>query len=54
MSGGEFGVRGDMSAYDIATGRLVWRAYAEGPDKDLLVDLQRRLTLGQPVARNHR
>ena len=49
VSGGEFGVRGDMSAYDIKTGRLVWRAYAEGPDKDILVDPQKTLTLGQPV-----
>ncbi|MDB4908528.1 MAG: PQQ-dependent dehydrogenase, methanol/ethanol family [Gemmatimonadetes bacterium] len=31
-SGGEFGVRGWLTALDLATGRIVWRAYATGPD----------------------
>ena len=37
MSGGEFGVRGFLSSFDIRTGKLNWRAYSNGPDKDMLV-----------------
>lgn len=36
-SGGEFGVRGWITALDTATGRMVWRAYSTGPDKDVLI-----------------
>jgi PQQ-dependent dehydrogenase (methanol/ethanol family) len=36
-SGGEFGVRGWLSALDAATGRLAWRAYSTGPDSDVLI-----------------
>jgi lanthanide-dependent methanol dehydrogenase len=36
-SGGEFGVRGWMTALDAATGRQVWRAYSTGPDQDVLI-----------------
>ena len=31
ISGGEFGVRGFVAAYDIKTGKQVWRAYSTGP-----------------------
>ena len=34
VSGGEYGVRGYLTAYDIASGKRVWRAYSEGPDSD--------------------
>ncbi len=36
-SGGEFGVRGWITALDAATGKVVWRAYSTGPDKDVLI-----------------
>ncbi|HMF76153.1 MAG TPA: PQQ-binding-like beta-propeller repeat protein, partial [Bryobacteraceae bacterium] len=36
-SGGEFGVRGWLAALDADTGRLLWRAYATGPDRDVLI-----------------
>lgn len=36
-SGGEFGVRGWLTALDAATGKTVWRAYSTGPDKDVLI-----------------
>ncbi len=36
-SGGEFGVRGWITALDRATGRQAWRAYSTGPDKDVLI-----------------
>jgi PQQ-dependent dehydrogenase (methanol/ethanol family) len=37
VSGGEFGVRGYLTAYDVNNGHRVWRAYSEGPDKDVLI-----------------
>jgi PQQ-dependent dehydrogenase (methanol/ethanol family) len=36
-SGGEFGVRGWLAALDAESGRVAWRAYATGPDKDVLI-----------------
>ncbi len=36
-SGGEFGVRGWLAGLDAETGKLVWRAYGTGPDKDVLI-----------------
>ena len=36
-SGGEFGVRGWLTALDAETGKIAWRAYSTGPDKDVLI-----------------
>ena len=36
-SGGEFGVRGWITALDAGSGRVVWRAFNTGPDKDVLI-----------------
>jgi PQQ-dependent dehydrogenase (methanol/ethanol family) len=36
-SGGEFGVRGWLTALDAGTGAIAWRAYSTGPDKDVLI-----------------
>ncbi|HEY6051991.1 MAG TPA: methanol/ethanol family PQQ-dependent dehydrogenase, partial [Thermoanaerobaculia bacterium] len=36
-SGGEFGVRGWLTALDTETGKIAWRAYSTGPDKDVLI-----------------
>ena len=38
ISGGEYGVRGHLTAYDLNTGKQVWRAYSVGPDADILMD----------------
>jgi glucose dehydrogenase len=38
ISGGEFGVRGRLLAYDLKTGNKVWTAWSTGPDSELLVD----------------
>ena len=38
ISGGEFGVRGRLIAYELKTGKKLWTAWSTGPDKDLLVD----------------
>jgi PQQ-dependent dehydrogenase (methanol/ethanol family) len=49
VSGGEFGVRGWVAAYNINDGKQVWRAYSEGPDSDILFDPQKTTVLGKPV-----
>jgi len=36
-SGGEFGIRGWLTALDAATGKQMWRAYSTGSDKDVLI-----------------
>jgi PQQ-dependent dehydrogenase (methanol/ethanol family) len=36
-SGGELGVRGWLIALDAKTGKIAWRAYSTGPDKDVLI-----------------
>jgi alcohol dehydrogenase (cytochrome c) len=36
-SGGEMGVSGWFAALDLHTGKLLWRAYATGSDKDVLI-----------------
>ena len=52
ISGGEFGVRSYMSAFDIKTGKLAWRGYSMGPDSDILVDPKKTTHLGKPVGAN--
>jgi PQQ-dependent dehydrogenase (methanol/ethanol family) len=49
VSGGEFGVRGWVSAYNVKDGKLVWRAFSEGPDSDTLIDPNKTTALGKPV-----
>jgi len=49
ISGGEFGVRGSVTAYDIKTGQRVWRGYSMGPDSDTLIDPVKTTSLGKPV-----
>jgi lanthanide-dependent methanol dehydrogenase len=52
ISGGEFGVRGHVTAYDMNTGRQVWRAYSTGPDNELLVDPDKTTHLGKPIGKD--
>lgn len=49
ISGGEFGVRGSVTAYDLKDGKRVWRGYSMGPDSDTLIDPQKTTHLGKPV-----
>jgi lanthanide-dependent methanol dehydrogenase len=49
ISGGEFGVRGSVTAYDMKTGQRVWRGYSMGPDSDTLIDPVKTTSLGKPV-----
>jgi PQQ-dependent dehydrogenase (methanol/ethanol family) len=44
ISGGEFGVRGRLIAYDLETGKKVWTAWSTGPDSELLFDPAKTLT----------
>jgi PQQ-dependent dehydrogenase (methanol/ethanol family) len=36
-SGGEFGVRGWIAALNLSDGKLAWKAFNTGPDKDVLI-----------------
>jgi PQQ-dependent dehydrogenase (methanol/ethanol family) len=49
ISGGEFGVRGSVTAYNMADGSLAWRGYSMGPDSDTLLDPEKTTHLGTPV-----
>jgi len=52
ISGGEFGVRGSVTAYDLKTGQRKWRGYSMGPDSDTLIDPVKTTNLGKPVGPN--
>jgi len=52
ISGGEFGVRGSVTAYNIKDGKQVWRGYSMGPDSDTLIDPAKTTHLGKPVGPN--
>jgi lanthanide-dependent methanol dehydrogenase len=49
ISGGEFGVRGSVTAYNMKDGTLAWRGYSMGPDSDTLMDPEKTTSLGKPV-----
>src|SRR5438552_8167767 len=48
ISGGEFGVQCHVTAYDLKSGKQVWRAFPEGPDDQMLVDPQQPTEYGKP------
>ena len=52
ISGGEFGVQCHVTAYDLKTGKQVWRAFSEGPDDELLVDPEKTTDLGKPIGKD--
>ncbi|MFG1345058.1 lanthanide-dependent methanol dehydrogenase XoxF5 [Xanthobacter autotrophicus DSM 431] len=52
ISGGEFGVRCHVTAYDINSGKEVWRAYSMGPDNEMLFDPEKTTSLGKPVGKD--
>src|SRR5689334_21237568 len=49
ISGGEFGVQCHVTAYDLKSGKQVWRAFSEGPDDQLKVDPEKTTALGEPI-----
>jgi PQQ-dependent dehydrogenase (methanol/ethanol family) len=44
ISGGEWGVRGYISAYNLSDGKLAWRGYSVGPDSEMLIDPDKTMT----------
>jgi len=52
ISGGEFGVRGSITAYNLKDGSKAWRAYSMGPDSDTLLDPEKTTHLGKPVGKD--
>ncbi|WP_258187531.1 methanol/ethanol family PQQ-dependent dehydrogenase [Trinickia symbiotica] len=44
ISGGEFGVRGRVIAYNIKDGKPAWTAYSTGPDNEMLLDPEKTMT----------
>ena len=52
ISGGEFGVQCHVTAYDLKSGKQVWRAFSEGPDDQILVDPDKTTELGKPVGKD--
>lgn len=52
ISGGEFGVRGHITAYNLRDGSMAWRGYSVGPDNEILVDPQKTTHMGKPVGAN--
>ena len=52
ISGGEFGVRGSMTAYSLKDGKKVWRGYSMGPDSDTLMDPVATTHLGKAVGKD--
>ena len=49
VSGGEYGVRGRLTALNLADGTEAWKAYSTGPDDEMLVDPEKTTHLGKPV-----
>jgi lanthanide-dependent methanol dehydrogenase len=43
ISGGEYGVRGALTAYDLGSGKMAWRAYSVGPDEDIKFDPEKTI-----------
>jgi PQQ-dependent dehydrogenase (methanol/ethanol family) len=52
IAGGEFGVRGHITAYSIKDGKQVWRGYSMGPDADTLIEPGKTTHLGKPVEKD--
>ncbi len=49
VSGGEYGVRGRVTAYNLSDGSEAWKAYSTGPDEEMLVDPENTMHLGKPI-----
>ena len=49
ISGGEFGIEGRMTAYNISDGSLAWKAYTSGTDDMIKFDPEKTMSMGKPV-----
>ena len=52
ISGGEYGFRGHLTAYDTKTGKQVWRGFSTGPDNEMLVDPEKTQHMLKPIGEN--
>jgi lanthanide-dependent methanol dehydrogenase len=52
ISGGEFGALCHVTAYDMKSGKQLWRGYSAGPDDKLLVDPEKTTALGKPIGKD--
>ncbi|HEV7879666.1 lanthanide-dependent methanol dehydrogenase XoxF5 [Bradyrhizobium sp.] len=52
ISGGEFGVQCHVTAYDMKSGKQVWRAFSEGPDDQIMFDPDKTMEHGKPVGKD--
>ncbi len=44
ISGGEWGVRGFLAAYNLKDGTPAWKGYSVGPDAEMLIDPEKTMT----------
>jgi lanthanide-dependent methanol dehydrogenase len=49
ISGAEFGVRGRLTAYNLADGKMAWNAFSVGPDDEMLIDPVKTTSMGKPI-----
>jgi PQQ-dependent dehydrogenase (methanol/ethanol family) len=52
ISGGEFGVQGRVTAYNLADGKMVWNAASVGPDDQIKFDPEKTMMMGKPVGKD--
>src|SRR6476646_7727131 len=52
ISGGEFGVQCHVTAYDLKSGKQVWRAFSEGPEDQIRFDPDKTTEHGKPVGKD--
>jgi len=52
ISGGEFGVQGRVTAYNLKDGSMAWKASSVGPDNELLFDPEKTMSMGKPVGKD--
>src|SRR5438046_7418879 len=52
ISGVEFCVDCHVTAYDLKSGRRVWRGHSQGPDDHMLVDPAKTTDLGKPIGKD--
>ena len=52
ISGGEFGVLGHLTAYNISDGSMAWRGTSTGTDDMTLMDPENTMHLGKPVGKD--
>ncbi len=52
ISGGEFGVQGRLTAYNLKDGSVAWKAYSVGPDDQILFDPDKTTNMGKPVGKD--